>query len=89
MASAFCHDVAFLDEDPRFANWSTITVVNDATMSTRAATAAIGEEHLADIEPTQYGMALFARTAVFEAVSALAAVPARYVTIVGTNSLDD
>lgn len=32
----------------------------------------IGEEHLADIEPTQYGMALFARPDVFEAVAALA-----------------
>jgi hypothetical protein len=49
----------------------------------------IGEEHLADSEPTQYGMALFARPDVFEAVSALAEVPACYVTIVGTSPLDD
>ncbi len=35
----------------------------------------IGEEHLADAEPTQYGMALFARQDVFEAVAVLAKIP--------------
>jgi hypothetical protein len=49
----------------------------------------IGEENLADVEPTQYGMALFARPDVFEAVSAIAGHPPRYVTIVSTNALDD
>lgn len=49
----------------------------------------IGEEHLADIEPTQYGMALLARPDVFEAVSALAEVPASFVTIVDTRPIDD
>lgn len=48
----------------------------------------IGEEHLADIEPTQYGMALFARPDVFEAVSAIAEIPACYVTIVDLSPLD-
>jgi hypothetical protein len=49
----------------------------------------IGEENLADIEPTQYGMALFARPDVFEAVSAIAERLPRYVTIVSTHALDD
>jgi len=49
----------------------------------------IGEKDLADIEPTQYGMALFARPDVFEAVSAIADHPPCYVTIVSTNALDD
>jgi hypothetical protein len=49
----------------------------------------IGEEHLADIEPTQYGMALFARQDVLEAVAALAEMPPTYVTVVGTAPLED
>ena len=49
----------------------------------------IGEEHLADIEPLEYGMALLARPDVFEAVSALAEMPASFVTIVDTKPLDD
>lgn len=49
----------------------------------------IGEEHLADIEPTHYGIALFARPDVFEAVSAIADHPPCYVTIVSTAPLED
>ena len=49
----------------------------------------IGEKNLADIEPTQYGMALFARPDVFEAVSALAEMPASFVTMLDTKPLDD
>ena len=49
----------------------------------------IGEDHLVDIEPTQYGMALFARPDVFEAVFALAGMPASFVTIVDTRPLDE
>jgi hypothetical protein len=49
----------------------------------------IGEENLADIEPTQYGMALFARQDVFDAVSAIANHPPCFVTIVSTHAVDD
>ncbi len=49
----------------------------------------IGEENLADIEPTQYGMSLFARPDVFEAVSAIALHPSCYVTIVSTDAPDE
>ncbi len=49
----------------------------------------IGEKDLADIEPTQYGMALFARQDVLEAVAALAEMPPTYVTVVGTAPLKD
>ena len=48
----------------------------------------IGGENLADIEPTQYGMALFARRDVFETVAALAEVPPTYVTVVNTKPQD-
>jgi hypothetical protein len=49
----------------------------------------IGEKDLADIEPTQYGMALFARQDVFEAVAALAEIPPTYVTVVDSRPQDD
>lgn len=49
----------------------------------------IGQENLADIEPTQYGMALFARPDVFEAVSAIAEHPPCYVTVLSTEAPGD
>lgn len=49
----------------------------------------IGEEHLADIEPTQYGMALLPRPDVFESVSTLAEIPASFATIMDTRPIDD
>jgi hypothetical protein len=48
----------------------------------------IGEKNLADIEPTQYGMALLGRPDVFEAVAALAEISPTYVTIVDAMPVD-
>jgi hypothetical protein len=49
----------------------------------------IGEKDLTDVEPSQYGMALFGRQDVFEAVAVLAEIPPTYVTIVDIRPQDD
>jgi hypothetical protein len=49
----------------------------------------IGTDHLSDLEPIEYGVALLARTDIFDVISNLARMPAVYVTTVSSDSPDE